>query len=75
MIMLAKILYISTILLTISIPANAFWPIGYKLQKTILEKVTPRSDSDYSRLIINSFISGFSVWCAVFAILSLIEKL
>ncbi|WP_165038223.1 hypothetical protein [Enterococcus sp. ZJ1622] len=74
MVMTMKIL---AVVLPISVPSLSFFlpEQYYRVQKKILEKVTPKSSSDEKKLLLTGLMGSFTLWCILFSLFSLAESI
>lgn len=47
----------------------------YKIQKTILERIIPRSPNDEVKLLFVGMVGNFSLWCILYVLFSLLENI
>lgn len=66
-------LYLLLIILPIVLIVSvSFVPVKvYRIQKSILKKISPKSPDDSYKLVFNLFYVMVSVWCILFFLISL----
>ncbi len=47
----------------------------YKLQKTILKKLMPRSPNDEVKLLFAGIVGTLSLWCILYFVFSVLESI